>query len=257
MSLTSITATVTNDPYNGGIVISSEAAVDEIGDAKYIFIRRKKHNESIMNFVNCKQLDITILEDLNFQYLDITSVAGTYYDYRIRILDADGVELETQLFENVLCDFRGLFVGNTYAWYQAGTNFSTETNTVQQVEYVKTLKGKYPYRVANSSTNYYTGTSSGLFLPITDDRSTFIPDMYNEFSSEVLDFLRDGTSKVVKTHDGQIWYVSIDDGPHKIYSQFWGNNAIEFKWTEIGSIKELENDMLAPFYRRNADIHKY
>lgn len=235
--LNSITPSIENDFINGGIRLKSKAKVEDLGNIASIVISRRESSKS--EWVKVYAKDIAHVEDLNFDLLDILTLSGITYNYSIDLMSVDSiVPLETEIFENIKSQFYGLLVGNFDKFYVAGTNFKTETKRNMQVEYVTTLAGRYPYRICNAETNYTTGSSSGLFLKLTENKKNFIPDDNNSYSNEVLNFLCDGTSKIIKTHDGQIWYVSIDGNPRKVYSEFLGLNALEFSWTEIGEIPQ-------------------
>lgn len=230
--LTSITVVVQNNPYLCGIELASAVNVQSVGDITSVVIYRKE-GEGVFEVVG--EIEVTQLSDLTFDILDAGTKSGTPYTYSIDVMQGDTIA-EFQTYDPVLCAFEGLFIGNEEAYYIAGTNFKTETKRNIQREYVKTLSGRYPYAISNADTDYTSGTSTGLFLQLTQDRKKFLPDTYHSMSDRVIDFLCDGTPKILKTHDGQVWYVSIDASPNTVYSEFIGNNAVQFGWTEIDDV---------------------
>ena len=236
--LTRISMKAENDIYRGGIVLSSKTTGVGASDVARIEISRKDESTGLINTLLVKQIESE--SSLNFSLFDITSKSGGVYSYYVNVYNSGNTLLENDVFMNVKCHFEGLFVGNPTKQYVAGTNFKTETKRNIQVEYVTTLASKYPYRISNSDSNYTTGTSSGLFLRLTEDKKKFVPDNDHSFSDEVIEFLCDGQNKVVKTHDGQAWLVSIDASPSKIYSDYIGMNAVSFNWTEIGELSSVE-----------------
>lgn len=230
MALTKINVLVENNPYCGGIEIHSTAVTETLGNINRIVVSRKKAGMTDWNVIHT--ITVETIDDLSFDLFDILTLAGTTYSYNIDIKNNNSI-IEMGMIENVKCTFEGLFVGDFEHQYIAGTNFKTEYSTNQSIEYVETLSSKYPFRVSNSAANYCTGTSSGLFLELTDDKKSFKPDTYHAHTDKVLDFLRDGGTKILKTHDGHGWCVSIDAQPSKVYSDYIGMNAIQFAWTEI------------------------
>ena len=53
----------------------------------------------------------------------------------------------------------------------------------------------------------------------------------------MVQFLVDGTEKILKTSDGGIWLVSIDPTVNVTSDeQYRGSSKIEFEWTEIGDV---------------------
>lgn len=238
--MNSIHVTAINDPYEGGIVLRSTALVTELttdsGTITSVKISRKaKVAEGYGSWYDLKTVIVSNVTDLNFKLLDILTISGTTYDYKISVMAGD-TALEHEYLWTIKCIFEGLFIGDFNEHYMAQSNFKTETKQNMSVEYVTTLSGKYPYRVSNSNLNYTTGTSSGLFLELSTDKRKLLPDEYHRYSNKVLNFLCNGDSKILKTHDGQAWCVSIDKEPTKVYSDYAGMNALQFTWTEIGEM---------------------
>lgn len=230
--LTTISVQIENDPYNGGIRIKAYPSTTSYGEVASVVISRKESSKR--DWTDVYTIKVSSIKDLTFDLLDIVTKSGTEYSYNIELMSSDGImPIESQMFENIKFKFEGLFIGNFSKCYVAGTNFKTETKRNTNVEYVNTLSGKYPYRVSNADTDYITGTSSGLFLKLSANRRSFEPDCNHSFSDEVLDFLCDGSNKILKTHDSQMWCVSIDSNPSKVYSDYHGMNSIQFAWTEI------------------------
>ena len=237
--LTYIEVSVSNDPFRGGVTLVSKAKKTSIDEVDSIKIYRKENNFSA-DLVLLDTIKVTSVSDLNFKRFDMTAVSGKEYVYVIDVMSADDMmPIEFQQFGVVKCKFDGLFVGDNNKQFLAGVNFKTEVKQNTQVEYVTTLNSKFPFRVSNSITNYSTGASEGLFLKFLEDKKRFIPDYDHSFSKSVIDFLTDGNSKIVKTHDGQIWYVSIDANPIPVYSDYTGMNAVSFNWTEIGDVPQF------------------
>lgn len=236
--LTYINVTIQNDPYKGGLVIKATPNVDDVGGIASIVIGRKRSDST--KWTEIHTISVTTIEDLSFELVDYITLSGVSYSYNFGIMDADSIlPIESGTIENIKCTFEGLFVGNANAQYIAGSNFKTETKRNTQRQYVTTLAGRYPYAVSNADTNYTTGKSTGLFLRLTDDQKRFIPDNDHSYANEVLDFLIDDTAKIIKTHDGQAWYVSIDANPSETYSDFMGVHPISFNWTEIGELPNM------------------
>lgn len=233
----SLLVEVSNQPTRGGILIKSAPIVDSIENITKLRILKK--NPTTNEWFELFQKAINAVDDLELSLLDILTVAGTVYNYYIELSYGDSI-VESEVFSDIKCDFNGLFIGDFEQQYIAGLNFKTESvKRNRSVEYVSTLYGRYPYRVSNADTDYYTGTSSGLFLELVDNNNggkSFDPDMYHVYYSKVMDFLCNNQNKILKTHDGFAWYVSIDSNPTEIYSDHWGMNAIQFSWTEIGEL---------------------
>lgn len=234
--LTYLSVAIKNNPIRGCIELITTAQKEEVGSATSIVINRKQTDQNQWKVV-CKRI-ISSIEDFNSTMLDLSAISGKYYTYSVDIMNGDNV-IESQTYDTVQCKFEGLFIGNENKQYVAGSNFQTDTKRNTEVSYVTTLGSKYPYRVSNGMANYATGSSSGLFLQVTEDGKKFKPDYDHSYSTEILDFLTDGSNKILKTDDGQAWYVSIDDDTASPFNEhFSGMNEVKFSWTEIGEIPE-------------------
>lgn len=235
--LSYITIDIANNPYKGGIEIHSTAKKSSIGNITEIRINRKNANKNSWKTIH--SVTVSDVSDLTFDLFDITSMSGITYEYNIDIAAGNNI-IESQSFDSVMCEFEGLFVGNDDKQYIAGTNSKVDAKRNNEVSYVTTLGSRTPYRISNSAVNYSSGSASGLFLEFTEDGKKFIPDIDHTYSTSVLDFLTDGTGKILKTGEGQAWYVSIDDGAASPYNDnYIGMNSITFSWTEIGDLPEF------------------
>lgn len=220
----------------GGIIIVSHTNVGFINSTYDLYIHRLPSGGTGMVTIYSKV--IQSIYDLEFSLVDILAKSGTEYDYFVELKSGDQI-VESDVFSSVLFNFEGLLISDFNKYYVAGLNFKTENvKKNRSVEYVTTLSGRCPFQVINAANNYYTGTSSGLFLKLSENGKQFEPDSYHEYFKEVMEFLCNGSPKVLKTHDGIMLYVAIDDSPNEIYSDFWGMNAIQFNWTEIGDLPE-------------------
>lgn len=232
--LTYITVDISNNMYRGGIEISATKNKDSLGNATAIKISRKAKNKPGWFDVYTQQLET--VDDLSFNLFDITTICGITYSYSFDVMAGNGI-IESGTIEDVQCWFEGLFVGDFIKQYVAGSNYTTDVKRNREVAYVTTLGSRTPYRVSNGLANYSTGSSSGLFLRLTDDKKGFVPDVDHSFCDEVVEFLSDGNGKVLKTHDGQAWYISIDGAIDIPFNErFGGMNSVSFNWTEIGDI---------------------
>lgn len=233
--LTLINFEVKNNPYKAGIEIVSSAATSSTGGVTQIVIARSAAGGS---FETVYKKDIYSLHDLSFSLLDITTRAQQVYTYSIELYSNTNL-LESGSVQNVKCWFDGLFIGNFDRYYVAGLNCQTDITRNTQGEIVTTMAGKYPYFVRNADTNYATGTSSGVFLPFNVETNRFIPDVDSSYAREVLDFLTDGTDKLLRTHDGKIYNVVVGNTPKLPYNGYTGMTAVEFQWTEIDEVPAI------------------
>lgn len=233
--LSYLKASIKSNPYVGSIEIEIAPNKDVFENTFSMTISRRKVEGG--SWTDIYNREISSTEEAKMKLIDILAVSGTKYHYNIDIYEGDSF-IESQLYEDIQCQLDGLFVGDFNKVYVAGSNFKTDFQVNRIVEYVTTLASRYPYAVSNAAVNYITGTSTALFLPLTEDNRKFERDYYSKYTDEVLSFLRDGNEKILKTHDGHIWYILIDANIQQINSGFWGANDIQFAWTEIGEVPQ-------------------
>lgn len=233
--LTKINVSIQDDPFEGGIVITSTANISTLRGITAIRFSRKKSDE--WSWTTVHTVPVTFLSDLNFKLLDYLIMGGHTYSYSIDVLNGDAI-VEMDIIENIPCTSDCLFIGNQSQHFLARADFKTTINRNRSVAFVETLRGKYPYMVSNSELDYVSGTTTGLFLELDDGKHSLKPDLYHEYTDRVMDFLCDGTNKILRTHDGHIYNIGIEGNPKENYSEFWGASAIEFNWREIGDVPE-------------------
>ena len=231
--LTCMNVSITNNHLRGGIEIKSKKTNVLLPNITNVKILRKEYRSVIWTLMYT--VDISSADDLNFSLFDILTKSNKRYSYSFDVMSENTI-LESQIFDGIECWFDGLFVGNFDHQFFAFGNCDTDSRRNTSVEYVETLASRTPYRVANANINYVTGKSSGLFFDI-DLNDQFVPDYNHEYSENVVDFLTDNTAKILKTSDGQMWYISVDDTVTlPFHDRYIGKNEIEFNWTEIGDI---------------------
>jgi len=231
--LNCIKVTIENNPFAGGIEINAEANGTKPSTVTSIKIRRKEAAGS--SWMPITTIDVEDKENIGFAMLDITSKSNDKYSYIIDVMAGNNI-YETQTFSNIECNFDGLFIGDAKNQFLAVGSCETSIKRITKVEYVSTLSGRTPYRISNSDLNYTTGKSSGYFFEL-DLNNRPMPDYNHKYSNEVIDFLTNGTTKILKTGDGQVWCVSIDGVVELPFHDYYiGANNISFDWTEIGDL---------------------
>lgn len=231
--LTKISVTIENDPYAGSLRIISTAVASSVTGVTSIDINRKPYGGS---WTKIKTVTVEDISDLSFGFIDITTQSNKQYQYSIDIKNRNSI-IESQTYEFVECWFDGLFVGDANKFYFAESNVSLDETVNTQVNYVTTLASRTPYRISNANTSYSIVNASGLFLKLTDDKKKFIPDTDYSYAKQVIAFLQDGNSKIIKESSGRIWFASIDAAVQLSNNGgYSGYNMIQFSFTEIGDV---------------------
>lgn len=203
---------------------------DPTGAVDSVKIKRRVNGTSTWGLIGT--VDIGTISNLSFYCYDITCRSKMTYDYAA-VPVYESVEGD-YIISTIKCEFDGIYVGDATASYIAFLNpkYSFQKNI--PVSYVTPFNSKYPYRIQNGAANYSTGSISGLFLPMSG--CNFDLSNTSVYKDEVLEFLCNGRSKLVKCYDGKAWICGIDGNPKEEYSEFMDASEIQFNFTEIDDV---------------------
>lgn len=200
---------------------------------------------------------ITCREDFEITFNDYTVRAGAEMEYAV-------VPIFNGLESNYSCttcksEFTNMFlISNDTVYGTSITDGFCDTTRNIPSANVELLNSKYPLFVRNSIANYDTGDCTGMFIKMTDDDgqcSLEMLDTENDYlrsiyQKEVMDFICDGTPKILKLPDGRMWIVQVTPNPTDTADTQYNNRNISFSWVEIGDANS-EEDM---YYLGLSDI---
>ena len=122
------------------------------------------------------------------------------------------------------------------------TDLSVTENANYQLGTYNTLEGRYPYVFYNGENNYITGSLSSTFIKIDPEKCIIVePAEMHKYYAEVMNFLRDRRTKILKYSDGRIRMIEVTTPPSDEASDNWNVHTISFDYTEIGSIYSNED----------------
>lgn len=230
--ITKIAVTITNNIYLCGLEINSTLTGGSVTGIDKVVIKRQTYGTNTWDEVY--SIDVAQSSDLVFDLVDILVKNNTKYKYSIDLKSGETI-IESQIYSEIECSFQGMLVATFDTQYVAELDWSVDYNRKTNVAYVNTLSGRTPYRVSNSNNNYCLGKASGIFMKF--ENGALKPDYDHSYTNAVVDFLTDGENKILKTEDGLIWLVSIDEEiTLPFHDRYVGKNAIQFTWTEIGDV---------------------
>lgn len=248
------TITATNMEVQCGIQIQCIATGTAVGNVSSVVLKKRYTGTS--TWKNICTVEIESVDDFSFSYFDPDTRSGFSYDY-IAVPVINNIE-QVGVMTSCTCKFNGIYIADsTSVWVAL---FNCEYNKIKntQVSYILTLASRFPKRVSNASTNYYSGSVTGLFLPVDYSCEPLI-EQANEYKNAVLDFLCNGRQKLLKTYDGNAWIVSIDSNPKENFSRFAGASTITFYWTEIGELDyipyKVDQDKYTQFRLSNGNVY--
>lgn len=230
---------VEDDARQGGLLVKADRDNTSV---IYVLtdITVTREEEETGKIVTMKTYAVESSTRAAFSFVDLSAIAGVYYTYTCEVKNGNNV-LET-LVASGMSTFDGLLIADENEswitrWGTSDSEFKIDLKRNTQVNYVTTLSGKMPHRVANANTNYVSGTVNALFVPLGEncgepDFSTD-PTLYRE---AFMEFLCNNNEKLLKLNDGRAYIVSIDSSPYENWNKRHQLSTVTFSWTEIGEI---------------------
>ena len=178
------------------------------------------------------------VSDFTFEIFDRYARSNVEYEYGIAII-CNGIESATSI-ARARSAFDGLCVMDREQIFH--TLLETEV-TVQQNQgsvYVAPLSSKYPFVVHNGRTNYASGTATGLFA-LPDHSTGEYPVNFEDthmHRRNLMDFLCNGSTKLLKYFDGRMWLVDIIENPSENAMDHKNMILTSFEWAEVGDCED-------------------
>ena len=212
------------------VAIHLRATVDELPEG-LTAIKIKKKDDSQIVWSTIHTHPVTSIEDLTVSFEDQNVIAGKHYTYAaIPVISGrEGIGVTAR----IVADFQGWMIADSTAEYVVGLNVVFNKQKKTSLAYIQTLGSKYPYAVSNGNLNYYVGSFSGLFLP-RGDNGEFTKDNAYAFKTQVMEFLANGKTKILKSGEGEAMKIRVDDTIDLEQNEFKDAANIKFNFTEIG-----------------------
>lgn len=221
-------------------VYSSQISPDDIFDMRIVRYRRYEDSHYTDQTIIVDSVAINMPNDLNKTFTDFTAMPGVQYKYRVHYhfyLDGEVNTISKWANDWVEVKYRGVLLLDETGGYSVLISPNYTLKKTYNVSYVKPYYSKYPHAIQNGNMNYYSGTFTGVYNPI-DEQCRLIRQKIidgKNYELQVMEFLANGRPKILKTYDGNIWYVMIDS---QITKEKNGANLmqISFNWTQIGEV---------------------
>lgn len=180
--------------------------------------------------------------NINFVYNDYFARGrGVQYEYALVPMLNNGTELP-YIKTIVTSVFYGAVItdGNT-SYHILLDPEITETNRNRQSSVVTTLNSKYPFVFFSGKSNYTSGSFSGTAIRYLGN-DKFDPAHSHWYREDMIDWLTNGESKILKIEDGRIWMVVVNGSVKASNSEHPDKVTLSFDFTEIGSVNS-DSDM--------------
>lgn len=223
------TASISNEPMMGAVKVVATRDPASPTDATSVRVYRR--DMSTTSTILIHTIPIASASNLTFSFLDKNVLSGRRYRYTLT--PYAGSTAKPAVVLNVDCRFDGIFISDSTGEFMAALNSSYRVKQNTPVGYVQTLSSKYPHVIRNSLANYASGSVEGIFMPFTADCQ---PDIGSagKYKRDAFNMLSNGQMKVLRTHDGYGWLMSVDSDASRGSDQFAHADTIAFNWTEVG-----------------------
>ena len=103
---------------------------------------------------------------------------------------------------------------------------------------VTTIGSKMPYIISNGEADYYTGSSSGVFVPYRCEDCDFDYTEARKYKNELNDFLSTSVPKLLKSYEGYGYIIGVSLASEQSKEH---RNLIHtsFEWTQIGDLRDM------------------
>ena len=205
-------------------------------------IKRRRHGVNDQNWENIikKSVESESFVITQLDELDKYARSGVKYDYVLVPLFKNGEQGVLTSIASITPDFEGIFIIEKDMLYHGLINVKMSTNKNRPVTVINTIDRLYPYVVTNGRNNYYTGSTSAVFMDTKED------DMYGwkfydsrEYRENFMEFLCNGNPKVLKHFDGRMFLISVVDNPAQDESVNNYYPITTFNWVEIGNAEDM------------------
>lgn len=195
-------------------------------------VRLKRRKVGEEQWMTIYESVIKSVEDFTFTYVDRYAAYG---DYEYCVVPCIGDAEQSYSIVTVESRFDGIILCDKNVAFQSIADASIGTVSRNRPSaVVTTLENKYPFVVYNGSSNYESGSVSGIFAEIDWEKKQFKIDNIPLYSKTVMDFLTNGSPKILKKRDGRIWMVDIVGTPSASVDGHPNKIVMNFEFVEIG-----------------------
>ena len=132
----------------------------------------------------------------------------------------------------VVSDFDGCYLCTQAKQYKAFINLSLEVTSHQNREFISTLGRKKPFVITNGMSQYDSISLSTSFIPMIDCELDI--DSAPAYRREVMQFLAENDSIILKDDQGQRWLVSAGNTITQSVDGHPDNVICNIEFTEVG-----------------------
>lgn len=206
-----------------------------------LLVRVRKSGDTKWKTVYYQKVET--LDDLKIEYVEYLP-AGDYDISITPLLNGIMGNLSTA---SISVELDGIFISNQNEMYFAniGNSFCDTTRTIlSQVKHV--FGYNKAIAVCNSDINYDIIHFEGGFYQFDKDTCQYKAYMdtdseRTQYQKEVMDFLTDGTVKLLRNPDGRCWVVAAQPSPTDTADTYYANRKITMDFVEVGDYNSAQD----------------
>lgn len=198
-------------------------------------IKINRRVKNTFEWITLYEIPISTVDDLYFERFDKYAQSSVEYEYSL-VPVINGVDGSANL-NTVLSKFEGVFIIEKERAFKTILDVEIQSQKNRPNSVVNTIDRKFPFVVSNGSNNYYSGSTSGVFIELDYNTCQFKTKEGRQYREYLMEFLQNGKPKILKHGDGRMWLVSIIDNPSESDSEHPDKAVTVFNWAEIGDCK--------------------
>ncbi len=231
--------TIYKDNLSGGNISLSSEVVSEIR------IKKRLIGDSVWKTIYLKD-NITNPNDFNISFVDYLEPSNSTVEYKyvpvFKInnknidMDSEGTIVESKFNNYFLIGQYEVNSDNQMVneVHPMIIDFTNTTSFNGNSTTVKTLGSKYPFVITNGITKYYSGNTTCTFIELCVNGENVDVENGWKYRNTIDYFLKNGYAKLMKSFEGNMWLISVNDDISHQMNGHYQNVSTSFAWVEIG-----------------------
>lgn len=195
-------------------------------------VRVKRRKKNTFDWITLFEIPIASEADFHFEKFDKYVRSNIEYEYLVTPV-LNGIE-GTSFSNSVLSEFEGIFIIEKERAFKTILEVQIQSQKNRPNAIVNTIDRKYPFVISNGMNNYNSGSMSGMFAEIDFNTGEYNTKDGWQYREQLMDFLQNGESKILKNDDGRMWLVAIVGDPSEQVDGHRYKVITSFDWVEVG-----------------------
>lgn len=201
-----------------------------------ILIKRRKYGE--YKWITIDNIPIKTADDFSFERFDRYARGHTQYEYAL-VPFLNGIE-GNYSSNTIKSEFEGVYIVSSDQSFGTVLDVKLSTQRNKPSSTVVAPGRRYPFVVSNGKVQYTTGTVSATFIDRDESRDFMVSDSVN-FRENLGEFLFDGSVKLLKYFNGQMWLISLTDAISEAEDGHIDKISTSFSFCEVGDSENSDD----------------